>query len=309
MKMPTNIIPMSATPAKEPFNDVHWCFEIKLDGYRILSYINEGVVKLQTRNLKDYTGKFTQITTALQKLKHNAILDGEVVMLNDKGISDFNSLQNWRSDNDGPLYYFVFDLLWLDGKDYMKEPLYKRKSALKSLLPKSPIVMYQSEIITHGIPAYKMAQGESLEGVVAKRMDSTYRPGVRTKDWLKLKVMQEDDFVIAGYTKNTDAGLFSTLILGKYIDGKFKFAGEVGTGFSQSTMKDILAKLRQVNKCPFPNTPSFNSRWRKKKPEVITWCRPELLCTVQYLEITKAGELRHSSFRGLKKNNKKSILY
>jgi bifunctional non-homologous end joining protein LigD len=292
---------MSVTLSKEPFSDVHWCFEIKLDGFRMLGYVEPGKVKLQSRNLKDYTGKFTQITAALQKWKRSAVIDGEVVMLNDKGHSDFNALQNWRSDVDGPLYYFVFDLLWLDGKDLMKEPLYRRKSVLKSILPKSPIVIYQSEIMTHGIAAYRMAQGEGLEGIVAKRIDSIYRPGVRTKDWLKLKVTQDADFVIVGYTKTEDtAALFSSLILGEYHEGQLRYAGEVGTGFTDKLMKEIFQKLKPAKKCPLVKEPSFKSRWRKKKLAVVAWCKPELVCQVSFLERTEAGELRHASFQRLR---------
>jgi bifunctional non-homologous end joining protein LigD len=298
--MPTNIVPMAATAGKVIFTDVHWCFEIKLDGYRIISYIEPGNVKLQTRNLKDYTGKFAQITSALQKWKRSAVIDGEVVVLNDKGISDFNALQNWNSDEDGPLFYFVFDLLWLDGKDYMKEPLYKRKSALKNILPKSSVVIYQSEIMTYGIPAYKMAVGEGLEGVVAKKIDSIYKPGTRTKNWLKFKVTREEDFIIAGYTKNAASGTeFSTLIVGAYEAGCLRFIGEVGTGFTEKMKAEIMGKIKVISKCPFLKEPRLNNRWRKKKPEVIVWCRPQLLCRVRYLELTKAGELRHASFRCL----------
>lgn len=310
MKMPSRIVPMAATPTKEPFNDPRWCFEIKLDGYRIIAYIDNGTVKLQTRNLKDYTSKYTQITSALQKWKRSAIIDGEMVMLNAKGHSDFNALQNWRNDNDGPLYFFVFDLLWLDGKDYMKEPLYRRKSVLKSILPKSAIVIYQSEIITHGIPAYKMAQGEGLEGVVAKRIDSIYRPGVRSKDWLKLKVNQEDDFVICGYTRNEGVSMpFSTLIIGTFQDGKLKYIGEVGTGFSDQARKTIIAQIKKVKKCPFPKAPQLINRWRKKKPDKILWCKPDLVCAVQYFEITKEGVLRHPSFKGLRTDKSASELF
>ncbi len=303
--MPTNIVPMAATIAHKTFDDVHWCFEIKLDGYRMIAYVQDGNVKLQTRNLKDYTSKFTQITSALQKWKHNAIIDGEVVMLNERGQSDFNALQNWRSDEDGPLYYFAFDLLWLDGKDYMKEPLYKRKSELKRILPKSPIVIYQSEINTFGIAAYKMAQGEGLEGVIGKRMDSIYRPGVRTKDWLKFKVMQEDDFVICGYTKNERAGTnFGTLVLGKFYSGKLEFVGEVGTGFSEKLKEQILQKLKPVTKNPFAQEVKLSNRWRKKKPEIIVWCRPEIVCKIRYLEFTVEGLLRHPSFIRLRQDKK-----
>lgn len=304
MKMPTNIMPMKATLAKEPFNDVHWTFEIKLDGYRMLAYIEPGNVKLKSMNNKDFAGKFTQITSVLQKWKRSAVLDGEVVMINEKGHSDFNALQNWRSDADGPIYYFVFDLLWLDGKDYMMEPLYRRKSALKSMLPRSPVVLYQSEMNTYGIAAYRMAQGEGLEGVMAKRIDSIYRPGVRTKDWLKLKVTTEEDFIIVGYTRNTGSTLFGTLILGAYHDGVLQFAGEVGTGFPEKLQQEILGKLKPVKKSPFVKEPKLTSRWRKKKPDVIVWCRPDLVCSVQYREITKAGELRHPSFKGLRTDKK-----
>lgn len=300
MTMPTNIVPMAATLHNEPFSDPRWCYEIKFDGYRMLAYIEPGNVKLQTRNLKDYSAKFTQITSALQKWKRSAIIDGEVVMLNERGGSDFNALQNWNSDEDGPLYYFVFDILWLDGKDLMNEPLYKRKNTLKSILPKSPIVIYQSDIVAHGIPAYKMAQGEGLEGVVAKRMDSIYTPGLRSKDWLKIKVNQEDDFVICGYTRNQGAGEFSTLILGTYKEGKLAYIGEVGTGFSEKAKAAIIAELKPVKKCPFPNEPKLSNMWRKKKPEVIAWCRPDLVCRVQFREITKDGVLRHPSFKGLR---------
>jgi len=266
----------------------------------MLAYIEPGNVKLQSRNLKDYTSKFIQITAALQKWKRSAVIDGEVVMLNEKGHSDFYALQNWNSDRDGPLYYFVFDLLWFEGKDYMKEPLYRRKSVLKSILPKSPVVIYQSEIMTYGIPAYKMAQGEGLEGLVAKRIDSIYRPSVRTKDWLKLKVMNEADFIIVGYTKTEGTHTpFSSLILGEYHEAKLRYAGEVGTGFTDKLMDEIFQKLKPAKKCPLIKEPTFKSKWRKKKLAVVAWCKPELVCQVKFLETTAAGELRHSSFQRL----------
>jgi bifunctional non-homologous end joining protein LigD len=303
MKLPANIVPMGASPGFMPFNDVHWCFEIKLDGYRILAYVDHGNVKLQTRNLKDYTSKFPQIVTALQKWKHSAILDGELIALNDEGISDFNALQNWQSDEDGPLYYFVFDLLWLDGKDYTKEPLYRRKSALKKILPPSVVVMYHDEIMTYGKPCFEMAKREGLEGIVAKRIDSLYKPSSRSKDWLKLKATLEEDFIICGYTKNEYSTLpFSSLILGAYRDGKLKYVGEVGTGFSDKLLREIKEKLKPLErkKCPFAQEPSLTNKWQRKKPASVTWCKPEIVCTVKFREWTKNGELRHQSFRCLR---------
>jgi bifunctional non-homologous end joining protein LigD len=301
MKMPTNIVPMGASPGYMAFNDPQWAFEIKLDGYRLLAYVDRGYVKLQTRNLKDYTSKFPQIVSALQKWKRSAILDGEIVALNDNGISDFNTLQNWRSDEDGPLYYFVFDLLWLDGKDYMNEPLYRRKSTLKNLLPKSVIVLYQDEIITYGKPCFEMAKREGLEGIVAKKIDSLYKPATRSKDWLKIKATRDRDFIICGYTKNVDTGMpFSTLILGGYQEQKLHFVGEVGSGFTDRLMKEIIEKLHPIKKCPFQEEPRLTNHWRKKKPDYVVWCKPKFVCTIKFQEWTKAGELRHQSFRCLR---------
>jgi bifunctional non-homologous end joining protein LigD len=303
MKMPESIAPMRATAGGQPFNDVHFCFEIKHDGYRIIAFVKDGNVKLQTRNLKDYTAKFPQIVQAMQKLKFNAIFDGEIVMLDDKGVDDFNALQNWRSDNDGPLYFYAFDLLYYNGSDYMNKPLYERKNTLKNILPKSAVIIYCDEITTYGKALFKMVKDLGAEGIVAKRMDSIYRPGVRTKDWLKIKALTEEDFIVAGYTKNEGAGnLFSTLILGAYKSGVLQYVGEVGTGFSNRDQREILEKLKPIQrrKCVFPSIPSFSGRWKRKKPDQVIWCKPVVVASVKYLEKTPAGELRHQSFRRLR---------
>jgi bifunctional non-homologous end joining protein LigD len=300
MKMPQDIAPMRASPGYHAFNDMHYCFEIKHDGYRIIAYVNDGNVKLQTRNMKDYTGRFPQIVQALQKLKFNAILDGEVVMLNEDGVSDFNALQNWRSDEDGPLYYYAFDLLHYNGTDYMKKPLYRRKNMLKSILPKSHVILYCDEIVTYGIPLFKMIKEIGAEGIVAKRVDSIYRPGARSKDWLKIKATIEEDFIITGYTRNEGTGnLISTLILGAYKSGTLQYVGEVGTGLTDRDQREILQKLKPIErkKSAFPVLPSIPAgKSRRKKTDQVTWCKPVLVASVKYLEKTPGGELRHQSF-------------
>jgi bifunctional non-homologous end joining protein LigD len=297
--MPTNIEPMRASAGKEPFSKPGWCFEFKLDGYRIIAFIENGKVKLQSRNLNDYTYRFPPIVADLLKWKRNAILDGEVVVFNDNDVSDLNELEKWGPGIDKPIYFFAFDLLWLDDKDYMNEPLYRRKSVLKHLLPKSHAVIYHDEMITYGIPTFRTAERAGMEGIVAKRVDSIYQPGKRSKDWLKIKCMKESEFVIAGYTKNDKgATQFSTLILGDYAGGKLQFVGEIGAGFSDNAIKDLMAKMRLVKKCPFTQEPHLCNRWKKKKPDIIAWCRPELTCCVRYLE-RNGGELRHASFKGI----------
>jgi bifunctional non-homologous end joining protein LigD len=224
-------------------------------------------------------------------------------MLNDEGVSDFNALQNWRSDEDGPLYYYAFDLLYYNGTDYMEKPLYRRKNTLKNILPKSPVILYCDEIVTYGTPLFKMVKEIGAEGIVAKRVDSVYRPGIRSKDWLKIKATIEEDFIITGYTRNEGNGnLISTLILGAYKSGVLQYVGEVGTGLTDRDQREILQRLKPIErkKSAFPVLPAFSGKWKRRKPDVITWCKPVLVASVKYLEKTPAGELRHQSFLRLR---------
>jgi bifunctional non-homologous end joining protein LigD len=296
MKMP-NISPMLATLIVTPFDDPDWLFEIKHDGFRILAYVENGTVKLRTRNNKDYTSKYPAVVEALKKWKVDAVIDGEVVVLNEKGISDFNALQNWRNDASGELVYYAFDLLFFNGKDLTKHPLQKRKAILKDILPASHVVRYCSDIEAHGVAAFKMAKKEGLEGIIAKKIDSTYTPGIRSKHWLKIKTYKENDFAIVGYTRQEAPGLISSLLLGEYEGGSLRYAGDVGTGFNGREVKEILANIKLVKKCPLVKEPVFGpGRWGRKAPTQVIWCKPDLLCKVKYLERTAAGELRHASF-------------
>jgi bifunctional non-homologous end joining protein LigD len=181
MKMPENIIPMRASAGKEPFSDLHYAFEIALNGVRAIAYIQDGIVKLKDQHLKDITGKYPQIVAALQKIQGSAIIDGEIVTLNDIGVSV-------EPDDDSPLYYFAYDLLYYRVKDYMPKPLYTRKSALKGMLPRSQVVVYHSEIVGHGNALYRHAEGLGMAGIIGKRIDSIYVPGSRSKDWIYVPV-------------------------------------------------------------------------------------------------------------------------
>src|SRR4051812_32331156 len=184
MKMPVNIVPMSATPDGIPFDSNEWLFEIKHDGYRIVTYIRKGDVRLKTRKNVDYTEKFQLITNALKKWNDvETIVDGEIVVLNKEGASDFHALQNYRG---GEEYYYVFDLLYLNGKDYTRLPLIERKAMLKKILPKIPFIRFCDHVIGQGIAMFEGAKELGAEGLIAKKVDSIYQPNKRSKAWLKI---------------------------------------------------------------------------------------------------------------------------
>jgi bifunctional non-homologous end joining protein LigD len=179
---------MQPTTGRQPFTDRHWVFEFKLEGIRAMAYCDHGTVKILDKALKDITHKYPQITTALKKWPVAAVIDGEIVALDDHGISDLQALKRWKSDDDGPLYYFAFDLLWMYGIDYKGKPLYSRKSTLKNILPISPVIIYHSEIVSYGEACFKTAVNEGMAGIMAKRIDSKYQPGTRSKDWVQIPV-------------------------------------------------------------------------------------------------------------------------
>lgn len=283
--------PMLATLTDKPFDSPDWQFEIKHDGYRILAYIDNGTVRLHTRKGIDYTAKFPAIAEVLNKWKTQTIIDGEIVVLNEKGVSDFNALQNYRG---GPVYYYVFDLLHYKGKDYTGEPLRRRQAMLKKILPKSQVLRFTDSVVGEGLAMFALAEQHGLEGLIAKRIDSVYRPGARTKDWLKIKVTKEAEFLIAGFTRQTVQSSISSLILA---DKNLQYAGDVGTGFNAKEIREILTRVKPLKKCPLKTTPVFGpGRWGKKAPVEVIWCRPVLRCLVRYLERTKDGELRHAAF-------------
>jgi bifunctional non-homologous end joining protein LigD len=193
----------------------------------------------------------------------------------------------------------VFDLLYYEGKDYTGEPLHRRKATLKKIIPKSSFIRYCDHVIGQGKRMFALAEELGLEGLIAKRVESIYHPGKKTKDWLKVKVMKDAEFIIAGLTYSS-SGL-SSLILATEKNGAYHYAGDVGTGFDDNEIKSILSVIKVVNRCPLVSEPDYTrpGRWGRKAPVKVIWCRPQLKCEVKYLEVTAAGELRHASFRRL----------
>jgi bifunctional non-homologous end joining protein LigD len=306
-KIPVKLKPMLATLVDAPFDDDEWQYEVKWDGFRTLAYVNDGEADLLSRNNKSFNDKFYPITNLLQSWKINAVLDGEILVLNDKGISKFGDLQNWRSEADGALILYVFDLLWYDGKNLMGLPLSDRQAILRSVLPKDDDRVRIGKVFkASGKEFYKVAQKLELEGIMAKKSSSTYTPDLRSKDWLKIKVQQRQEVIIAGYTKNENTTkLFSSLLLGVYENGELQFTGKVGTGFTKKMQEELLEAFKpyETNKSDFKVIPDINkpSRFRPDPPmAVATWLKPELVGEIAFAEITNDGVFRQPSFKGLR---------
>jgi bifunctional non-homologous end joining protein LigD len=309
-KIPQGISPMLATLVDEAFDDPDWYYEVKWDGYRTISYINENEVRLLSRNNKIFTEKYYPIAESLKKWKFNGVLDGEIIVVNQNGVSDFGALQNWRSEADGELRMYVFDLLWYNGHNLMKMPLAERQAILKETLPVSSENIRLSEVFAgNGKEFFSVAEKLGLEGIIAKRSNSIYNPGHRTREWLKIKVHKRQEVVIGGYTLNEGGRYFSALLLGIYEKGELRFVGKVGTGFNDRMKQQMLELFRPLitKSSPFSIIPDVNqpSRFRPDPPKATAvWLKPELVCEVSFTEMTDDGVFRHPSFKGMRTDKK-----
>jgi bifunctional non-homologous end joining protein LigD len=306
----TTLKPMLATLVEKPFEEEGWIYEIKWDGYRSICFSNKGKVTLKSRNNISFEEKFKPVYEALQQWDVNAIVDGEIVVLNEKGVPNFEALQNWGVSQSGTLMYYVFDLLWLNGKDLTSLPLTGRRRLLKALIPADSLIQYSDNF---EVPAKELLQEvkkKGMEGIMAKKADSIYKADYRSKEWLKLKDNNRQEMVIGGFTKNKGTSKpFSALLMGVFQNGKFIFTGKVGTGFSIQAQKELLAKINPliVDKTPFvENT-------KKKGPPLYytratvastTWIQPKLLAEVAFTEMTKENVMRHPSFIALREDKK-----
>ena len=261
---------MLATVVDRPFDRAGWVFEIKWDGYRIIALVDKGRVQLHSRNGRSFTERYHPVGTALAKIPHQAVLDGEVVVLDDKGHSSFEALQNYRSHRPGGhLVYQIFDILYLDGHDLRGMPLIRRKEILRQLLPALPGLAFCDHIQEHGLAFFDAVAKAGLEGMIAKDGASKYLAGRRSDSWLKVKAH------------------------GVYEDRDLVHIGEVGGGFDGRTLASIYAQLAPLvqSECPFRKKP------KTKAPAM--WVRPELVCRVRFTAWT-GGHLRHPIFLGMR---------
>ncbi|RYD77022.1 MAG: DNA ligase D, partial [Sphingobacteriales bacterium] len=293
--------PMLASPGADPFDDEEWLYEIKWDGYRAIAECNLKEIKLYSRNGLSFNEKFKPVTKALSKIKHKAVLDGEVVWLDKKGNPSFQKLQQYEEGPDGRLVYYVFDLLFLDGKDIRALPLTDRKSLLKKLLStvKDKAIQYNDHVLKNGKAFYASATKKKLEGVIAKKADGEYATGLRSKEWLKIKNRTSMEAVIAGYTAPQKSRKhFGSLVLGEYVGNELKYLGHTGTGFDEKTLQELWKKMQPLVTTASP----FNQKVRVNMP--VTWLKPKLVAEIFYAELTHEGILRHSAFKGLRIDKK-----
>jgi bifunctional non-homologous end joining protein LigD len=305
---PKIIHPMLATLIDKPFEEQGWQYEIKWDGYRAIALCNKHAVALYSRNQKSFNEKFYPVYDYLKKLALTAVLDGEIVVLKKTGSSSFGALQNWRSEADGELIYYVFDLLWLNGHDLMNLPLFKRRAMLRKILPGEGMIRESRDFRTSMTEFIKAAAGMGLEGIIAKKEDSIYVPGNRNSDWLKLKIQKRHEVVIGGFTRNENSPkIFSSLLVGVFENGRFRYTGKIGTGFNNQRQKEMMAQFKPliVGKSAFEPVPDINkpSRFRPNPPLAkATWLKPRLVCEVSYSEMTNDGVMRHPAFEGMRED-------
>lgn len=313
--MPTQVDPMLATLVDAAFDDPDWNFEIKWDGYRAIAYIDTAgrsrrkpAIHIKSRNQKDFEEKYYPIKKSLQDCRSSMVLDGELVVVDDAGMPQFGALQNWRSEVDGILLYYVFDLLWYEGKDLRGLPVFVRQSVLTSVMKGSQGSNIRLGYSVRGAGKNFLASAAKLglEGMVAKKRDSIYETGHRSKSWLKIKVEQRQEAIIIGYTLNKGSSKkFSALLLGIYKKGELEYAGKVGTGFTDKEQETLLRTFKpHVRKTsPLAEVPDIDkpSRFRPNPPgSDVTWLNPSLVGEVSYRERTAEGLFRHPSFKGLR---------
>ncbi|WP_316753052.1 DNA ligase D [Pedobacter gandavensis] len=311
-KIPIGMKPMLATLVDGPFDDPHWLYELKWDGYRALGFcLKNGDVQLLSRNNKPFNEKFYPIYKLLQSWKLDIVVDGEIVVINDQGMANFGKLQNWRSEDDGALVYYVFDLIWYQGRDLTGLPLVERQELLAQVLPQDDDRIRLSKVFkANGTDFLQAAKKMGLEGIMAKKEDSVYLKDNRSSDWLKIKLNMRQEVLIAGFTKNEGTSkIFSSLVLGLYENGRLQYVGKVGTGFSVKDQKDMMEQFLPLitSESPFSEIPDLNrsSRFRPDPPGAkVTWLKPELVCEVAFTELTADGVFRHPAFQGMRMDKK-----
>lgn len=291
--------PMKATLEHEPFFEPGWIYERKLDGIRILAYRQDNEVHLYTRNRKERDQTYPEITEALRKQEGEWILDGEIVAL-DGDITSFQMLQKRigisdadRSRDTGvDVYYYVFDILSLDGKNLAGMGLLERKEILKRSLDFADPIRYLDHR-TDGKKYYKDACRKGWEGLIAKKSDSAY-VHARSKKWLKFKCQRGQEFVIGGYTdpKGNRIG-FGALLIGYYENGNLRYAGKVGTGYSDRFLREFERKLKENERA---TNPFFNPIDQGNAHFVV----PKFIAQIRFTEWTSEGKLRHPTFLGLR---------
>jgi bifunctional non-homologous end joining protein LigD len=293
--------PMLASLAEKLPGGRGWLFEAKWDGYRTVAYVRNGDAELRTRKDQDYTERFAQVASQLPRALRtsNCVLDGEVCAIDEQGRASFSAMQRGGR----PLVYYVFDLLELEGEPLVDRPFTERRERLEEILDRRNRVVRLSETFEDGAALEQAAREQGLEGVMAKRAQSKYEPGRRSRDWLKVKPgKQRQEFVIAGYTKGRGrrSGRLGSLVLAENVGGELRYAGNCGTGFTEAEIDKLMKLLRPLER-PEPPFASVPKMPRVKKRDVV-WVEPRLVCEVVFVEWTHDHHLRAPSYQGLRED-------
>jgi bifunctional non-homologous end joining protein LigD len=283
--LPKRLQPMLATLTDAPFDDKNWLFEDKYDGFRMVAKIKGGSVTLYSRNGKIISHNYIEVAKALEGVRGDAVIDGELVALDKSGVSHFQLLQN-ALRNKAKLQYCAFDLMFQDGEDLRGLPLAERKKRLKAILPKHKLVAYSRHRLASGTKFFEQAEGKGLEGIMAKRADSKYLSGARTDNWLKIKTSKRQEVVIAGFTApRRSRPCFGALTLALREGDSWRYIGHVGTGFSHDVLEELHGRLIKLKtaKSPFGK--------KTKDEAVTTWVKPQLVAEVKFTEWTSSGEI------------------
>ena len=289
-----------------PDDRKRWLYQLKLDGYRAVAFKSGGRLSLRSRNDKDFASRYPSVVAGLAKLPDDTVIDGEVVAFDEDGRPSFGALQNYGSSAT-PVIFYVFDLLMLSGKDTTRAPLEERLALLEqSVLPTlTEPVRYTGALDARLSDLIVSVKAQGLEGLVAKRRDSRYEPGLRSGAWQKMRVNRGQEFVIGGYTRGTHT--FDALVFGVYEGKSLMYVARTRNGFTPATRAALFAKFKglEIADCPFVNLPEARSgRWgqglTKAKMAECTWLKPVLVGQFEFLEWTADNHLRHSKFVALR---------
>lgn len=295
-KLSKFIAPMMAQLSDlPPFDSPEWIFEIKWDGYRAIAEIDKKGNKLYSRNGLSFDKAYPKVFEALKQIRTNAIIDGEIVVFDETGRPNFQKLQNYKNTDKYTIQYYVFDCLEVEGKSITSLKLTERKELLRRLLVESEIIRYCDHVDGEGKILFREMKKMNLEGIIAKRKDSRYLIGKRSSDWLKIKNVQTREAIIVGFTAPKGSrSSFGSLMLAERRKGKLISMGNVGTGFTDRSLKDLYTKLKKITRKSSPLDVPV------KEASDVTWVDPVLVCTIKYTEITEDGSVRHPVFLGLR---------
>jgi bifunctional non-homologous end joining protein LigD len=305
--LPQFLEPMQASSTNKPFDSPDWIFETKMDGFRAIAVIDSaGKARILSRHRLPLEPKFPMVLEALSHLQlRSTILDGEVVALDSQGVPRFQLLQQWQKHPTAPVVYYLFDVLWSNGRDLTGKTVLQRRDRLEQIITPVSGIQVGGYVETRGKDLFALAKEKGLEGIIAKRKASIYRPGKRSPNWLKIKSRPQQEFVVCGFTEGKGSRkYFGALLLAAYRNGTLRYFGHSGTRFSEKGMRETIDRLKPL----FTDQPPVENPFGI--PERIQWVQPKLVCEVAFAEWTEDEQLRQTTFLGWRedKNAKDVVL-